>query len=233
MKANPNSVYIFNVGSIEHRCEKGSAGVFIVKACEAGEPFSEPLILPALVGDSYVIENEMKTHYVTGEYMAQDIVRPQIGNTWSFGQNLDDLGVFWTKNVKLTEDDGVKKAIPQEKDLTAARGKMEVTFRKLLTMATTIETNGNLNDITPLMRIAATYFGEDRPWNRMYKKLAECPNCGEPAKPGIITHSCGYIFDLDRALVGGTLSVEKHAELTKLRRGEHDSKKPGRPKAAR
>ena len=206
MRTKGGEIYIFNVGPLQHRVEKGSAGTYIVLACETGEEFSEPTVLPRLVGDSYVVENEMKTHYVSGEFMAQDIVHPTIGANWSFGQNLDDLGVFWTKN---------KKPLPAE--LHAARGKMEVTFRKLLAMATTIETNGNLNDITPLMRIAATYYGEDRPWNRVYRKLAECPGCGEPVKAGIIKHACGFIFDIDRALMANMITPALYKEITDAR----------------
>lgn len=215
MRTKGGEIYIFNVGPIEHCVEKGSAGTYTVKACDLGEEHSEPVVLPRLVGDSYVVENEMKTHYVSGEFMAQDIVHPAIGANWSFGQNLDDLGVFWTKNK-----------IPTPAELQAARGKMEISFRKLLTMATTIETNGNLNDITPLMRIAASYFGEDRQWNRVYRKLAECPGCGEPVKAGIIKHSCGFIFDIDRALLANMITPALHKEITEARAAAEKKSKP-------
>jgi len=208
--APPYKIYIFNISTIDWPpIAKGSVATFKIQPCELGEPYSKPLVLPSVVLDSYFIESEMKTHSVSGEYMAQDIIHPTIGKTWSFGQNLDDFGVFWTKN-----------AVPSAEELAAARRKMEETFRKLLVMATSIETSGRLEDITPLMRIAASYFGEDRPWNKIYKKLSECPNCGEPAKPGIITHSCGYIFDLDRAMIGGTLDPERYKVLKALREKE-------------
>jgi len=226
MRTKGGEVYIFNVGPIEHSVEKGSAGRYTVKACDPGEEFSDPIVLPRLVGDSYVVENEMKTHYVTGEFMAQDIIHPTIGANWSFGQNLDEYGVFWTKNVKMiVESEGKKKPVPQKEDLVAARGKMEITFRKLLAMATTIETNGNLNDITPLMRIAATYYGEDRPWNRVYRKLAECPGCGEPVKAGIIKHACGFIFDIDRALLANMITPALYKEITDAREAAEKKKK--------
>lgn len=196
------SVYVFNVGGMRHEVSKGSVGTFVVPACEPGEEYSAPLEIPGLVHDSYFVEQEMKVHTVTGEFMAQDIVHPQIGASWSFGQNLDEFGVFWTRNNP-----------PRPEELAGARAKMEVTFRKLLTMATQLETTGKLDDITPLMRVAASYFGEDRSWNRIYKKQLECPGCGEPAKPGIIRHPCGFIFDPDRALVAGMISKEQHAQM--------------------
>jgi hypothetical protein len=170
------------------------------------------------VMDSYVVESEMKTHSVSGEFMAQDIVHPTIGANWSFGQNLDDLGVFWTKN-----------ATPTETEIGKARVRMEATFRKLLTMATSIETTGKLDEITPLMRVAATYFHEDRRWNQIYKKLSECPGCGEGVKEGIIKHACGYIFDVDRALIAGMISPEQHKTMMEVRSGKFDKTKPSKP----
>ena len=205
----PYKVYIFNLGTLRHTVEKGSAGTFTILECEPGEPYSKPLVLPSVVRDSYFVEQEMKTHSVSGEFMAQDIVNPITagGKTWwSFGADLTALGVFYTRNE-----------VPTDQDITAARGKMEGTFRKLQNMAASIEAAGRIDDITPLMRIAASYFGEDRPWNKIYKKMQECPGCGEPAKPGIIRHPCGYVFDPDRALVAGMITPELHAQMVKQR----------------
>src|SRR5271163_2672594 len=207
-------VYIFNIAAIDWPAiAKGSAGSFKINPCEPGEPYSPPLVLPSVVLDSYFIENEMKTHSVSGEFMAQDIVHPNVGANWSFGQNLDDLGVFWTRNNP-----------PTEKEIATARAKMEATFRKLLQMATSIETTGKLEDITPLMRIAATYFGEDRKWNAIYKKLSSCPGCGDAVKEGIIKHSCGYIFDLDRAIIAGMVTPEQYKTIVEVRSGARQGK---------
>lgn len=203
-------VYVYNLGPMQHRVEKGSAGTFVINPCLDNQPFSEPLVLPSVWRDSYFVEQEMKTHSVSGEFMAVDIVHPVTASYgagkswWSMGANLDDLGVFWTRNNP-----------PLGVEITAARTKMEVTYRKLLNMATSIEAAGRIDDITPLMRIAASYFGEDRAWNRIYKKTMECPGCGEPAKQGIIRHPCGYVFDPDRALLAGMISEEIHTAMVR------------------
>jgi hypothetical protein len=222
--APPYKVYVFNLMPIDWPpISKGSAGNFKIPMCEVGEQYSAPLVLPSVCMDSYFVENEMKTHSVSGEFMAQDIVHPTIGANWSFGQNLDELGVFWTRNNP-----------PTEKEISAARTKMEATGRKILAMATSIETSGKLDEITPLMRIFATYFGEDRAWNRIYKKLSSCPGCGEACKEGIIKHHCGYIFDPDRALLAGMLTPEQHKTILGLRGGAErpeqvERKAGGRP----
>jgi hypothetical protein len=208
-------VYIYNLGPMLHIVEKGSAGTFRIPAVEPGQEYSEPLVLPSVWRDTFFVEQEMKTHSVSGEFMAIDIVHPVTagygaGKTWwSFGANLDEIGVFWTRNHP-----------PQDPEVAVARGKMENSYRKLLQMATSIEAAGRIDDITPLMRIAASYFGEDRPWNRIYKKTLECPGCGEAAKPNIIRHPCGYIFDPDRALLAGMITEELHGQMVRARNAE-------------
>lgn len=179
-------IYIFNVGPKEHTVEKGSAGPrggYKIPACEKGAPFSKPLILPSLCVDTYIFESEIRTHSVSGEFMAQDIVHPQLGSLWSVGNNLDELGVFWTKSNP-----------PLDAELRTARGKLEKTFRLLLDEAVRLESTNRVHEIIPLMRYAADYFGEEHSWNKMYKKMEECPSCGAPAKEGIIIHSCGAVM---------------------------------------
>src|SRR5215472_6603895 len=67
----PHKVYIWNVGPTKHVVEKGSAGIFTIPACAPDAGISEPLVLPSIVRDSYFVEQEMKTHSVTGDFMAQ------------------------------------------------------------------------------------------------------------------------------------------------------------------
>lgn len=221
----PYKVYIYNMGPMQHTVEKGSAGTFILKACEGGADYVLAYTLPSVWRDTWFQEQEMKTHSVSGEFMAVDIVHPVTahigaGKTWwSMGANLDDIGVFWTRNNP-----------PTDAEVAAARDKMEKTYRKLLNMAASIEAAGRIDDITPLMRVAASYFGEDRAWNKIYKKTAECPGCGEPAKAGIIRHPCGYVFDPDRALLAGMISEDLHAQMVKLRKAEAGEEKPKRKK---
>jgi hypothetical protein len=203
----PNYVlYIFNIGPMSWKgvnaISKGSAGRYEIQPCERGRPFSKPIIIPSIVVDTYMIEDEIKTHSVTGEFMCQDIVHPMLGQNWSWGQNLDDFGVFWTRNNP-----------PTNAELEQARAKMEATFRLALTEASGLEAAGTTGprDITPLMRYAADYFEEDRPWNRIYRKTAECPACGGPTKPGTAVHTCGAVLDWPSAIKFGLKTKEQAA----------------------
>lgn len=192
--------YIFNIGPLEHVVPKGSGGPvggYRIKACEKGKPFSEPCIIPSIVTDTYMVENMIRTHSVTGEFMCRDIVHPFIAHSvdgreagWSIGQNLDDFGVFWTKNNP-----------PTNEELQIAKEKMEKTFRSALAEANMLEAQNRLQDITPLMRHAARHFGEDRDWNKIYQRHASCPACGGQMKEGIAVHSCGAVLNWPLAIL--------------------------------
>jgi hypothetical protein len=196
-------LFIYNLGPLSwtgaNAISKGSAGRYNIQACDKGMPFTKPLIIPSIVVDTYMVENEMKTHSMRGEDLCIDIVHPAIGKSWSVGQNLDDFGVFWSKNNP-----------PTQEEIRTARTKMEKTFRNALAEATTLEAIGNLKDITPMMRFAADYFEEDRPWNKIYRKTAECPGCGGPTK-GTAVHTCGAVLDWPKAIALG-LKTRKDAE---------------------
>lgn len=202
-------VYIYNIGPLSHNVEKGSAGTFRIPACEAGKRYTKALVFPAIVSTSYIdhTSGAMRTDDVEGKHVARDIVNPYLGGDWSEGQNLEDKGVFWTLNDP-----------PTEEELTTARTKMETYGRKVLAVATELETKGQLGSITPTMRLFATYFGEDRPWNRIYKKLGDCPICSEPMKAGTVKHTCGYVVDPEGAYKAGVISETERDDLL-ARRG--------------
>lgn len=199
-------LYIYNVGPMEHRVAKGSAGPpggYFIKPCEKGKPYSEPLLIPSMVTDTYLQEDIAKTHTVTGEFMCNDIVHPALTDTsWSVGQNLDDFGVFWTKHK-----------VPMPEELALAVAKMERVFRAALAEANMLEAIGRLDLITPLMRHAADHFEESRGWNRIYKRMLECPVCGESMKAEIAVHKCGAVINWSKAIFHGVKSYDDAKHL--------------------
>lgn len=203
-------IYIFNIGPLTHTVEKGSLGTFRIPPCESGQKYSRPLVLPAIVRTSFVdaATNAMRTDDVEGKHIARDIVNPYLGGDWSEGQDLSEKGVFWTLNET-----------PTDEELANAKIKMETFFRKQLAVATSLEAQGPkaMEAITPTMRLAAAYFQEDRPWNRIYKKMNDCPACGDPMKDGIIRHGCGYIVDPVKAYEADFIDAEKRDDLLSRR----------------
>lgn len=196
-------VYVYNVGPIEHKIGKGSLGEWIIKPCPKDHPYVLALKVPSLVSSSYfdAASQSMKTDDVEGEFFAQDLVRP-FGSDWSIGNSREELGVFWSKTDP-----------PSGAEVAAARAQLEASYRRSLAQATILETRDDLEFITPLMRLAAEYFGEDRAWNRIYKKLTDCPVCSEPLKAGTLKHACGYIVDPVKLCTAGMISEEERDKL--------------------
>jgi hypothetical protein len=193
MQAKPYNIFMFSLypEALTKRC--GSAGVWTVPACEPGMRVSKPLVIPSIARSAFVdaLDGRIKTDGIQGEKFAEDLLRPLMAGTresiWSSGNNWDEFGVFWTVNE-----------VPTDEEIAKARQKLEKMYQTALAEATDMESKGQTG-FTPLMRHAATYFDQDRPWNRTFKKRTECPGCGEPVKEGIILHpACGYIFDRER-----------------------------------
>jgi hypothetical protein len=178
-------VYIFSVFPEEKKVAKGVLGIYKIPGCGPNQRVSEPMKIPAIVMSSYfdAASQSMKTDIMKGEVLAQDIVRPFTVADWSVGNILEDFGVFWTRNE-----------VPTEAEVTAARARLDKTFRRQLQEATRLETTDQLEFITPLMRLAATHFKEDRAWNRIYKKMEVCYACGGDVRAGVIMHSCGAVM---------------------------------------
>jgi hypothetical protein len=178
-------IYVFSVFPMEKVVSKGSLGKYCIPACPTDAEVSPALKIPVVVMSSYFDagSQSMKTDIVKGEMLAQDLIRPYTLADWSVGNALEDLGVFWTR-----------KPVPTPAEIKTARSKLEKTFRKELVNATKLETTDQLEFITPLMRLAASYFKEDRPWNKIYKKLEPCFACGDDVRAGVIIHSCGAVM---------------------------------------
>jgi hypothetical protein len=75
-----------------------------------------------------------------------------------------------------------------------------------------LEASNDLKNITPLMRYAADYFEENRTWNKMYKKSAQCPACGGATEQGRAIHSCGAVLDWPLAISFGLKTRAQAAE---------------------
>lgn len=210
-----DNLYIFSVFPEEFKIAKGSLGTFRIPACPIGARVSDPCVIPAWPKSSYydAANNCMRTWSDEGAFVAQDIVHPQIGNDWSYGQNYDDYGVFWTANK-----------IPTDAEISAANKKRDDYFRRMLAEATKLEIKGQLDLIHPHMRLAASHFQEDRPWNKIYKKMAECAACGGPMKEGIVVHSCGAVYDWPKAIALG-LRTKEQAEAAGIVLAEKPGKK--------
>lgn len=181
--ADANPVYVFSVGPWPQKAELGSTGNFFVKACPAGDPYSEPLMIPGLVEEFYPdSEVTMKRHLWEGKYLAEQILG--IGPHSAPGNSLVRYGVAmsmcWPPKQETVDAarkalfDGEIRSLIVEADQAQAEGPkaLEQTVRERHHMA------------AKLAKLSAA----DHPWMQRLSSAAErdsCRFCGEPMKKGL------------------------------------------------
>ncbi len=101
------------------------------------------------------------------------------------GQNLNELGVFWSLNEK---EFGMGE--PLEEEIAAAEKRRDGYYRYILGDMDRIPESDPMKKelIGPFHHLACDRFGEERPWHQSFAVKTDCPNCGSKIKTGIAYH---------------------------------------------
>jgi hypothetical protein len=185
-------VYLFNIAKLEYKVSRlPIIKEMIIPARKEGEKYARVTKLPSpfKMPKGNVDSNDIDIVILDGRRMAMDIVNPDnlsldqdavITGSFSVGQNMGNLGVFWSLNEE-----------PTEAELAAATRRMEKHYRSLLTDARSIETSNPQAlpaVLTPTLHAAADYFHETFNWHKKEVHLENCPRCGTPARVGAPFH---------------------------------------------
>ena len=221
-------VYIWNVSPMEFREPRGSLGLFIIPACAAGQPVSEPLIIPGWKRETAVDSVEGKSiQYkwlrTSGKSIAKDIIGNGVGKNST--QQYEQYGVFISKG-----------STPSAEELASAHTKLNDYYAKLVKEADDLySVNQGMvmgGDGKPHQMItkpfidAANALGIKRPWAQGAVKSLVCPECGESNLPHAArckNTECRCIFDEAKARQRFP-EMFTHEEPIEVRRG------PGRPR---
>lgn len=194
-------VHLFNIAKQEYKVSRlPIIKEMTIPARKEGEKYARVCRLPSpmKLPKGNVDSNDIDIVVIDGRRMAMDIVHPDnltldqdavITGSFSVGQNLGKLGVFWSLNEE-----------PTEAELAAATKRLEAHYRSLLTEARSVETSNPQAlpaVLTPATHAAADYFRETFSWHKKEIRLENCPRCGTPANVGAPFH----------ALEGGGLCV--------------------------
>jgi hypothetical protein len=209
-------VKIFNLAGFEHRVERPwvhpqrIGNMIVIKACEPGQPYSEPFVIPDIVQMRTERPGsvELGVRGVDGRFLAQDALNPDdpqgnwktmrpipAGQAANEGTNLYNFGVFWTIAAE-----------PSEEELFTARERLEATYNRLIDEANLLSLEGAAGTkmIGHLHRRAANYFGVDVEWNKRFHQKIECPECGAANIPtASVCSKCPMVFNWDKALKNG------------------------------
>jgi hypothetical protein len=140
--------------------------------------------------------------------------------------NLDDLVPYKTGRVRGKDQyinvprwvvKGDSPETPTQKELAAAEAIFEEWDKDLIKEGNrhwdegpTIPTARHMGheNISLLMREAARRRGQNLPWDKPIQTMTTCPGCGEMVSPLVVVHSCGAVFNWDKAIALGIKKEE-------------------------
>jgi hypothetical protein len=227
-------VYLFNVAKQEYKVSRlPIIKEMIIPACKEGEKYARVCHLPSpmKLPKGNIDSNDIDVVVLDGRRMAMDIINPDnlsldqdavITGSFSVGQNLGRLGVFWSLNE-----------VPTEKELADATKRLATHYRGLLTEARTVETSEPAKlfaVLSPAHHAAADYFHETFNWHKKEVHMENCSRCGSPANVGAPFHPMEggglCVGDWDAAIKAGVRSRAQAYEAT-----ESEKYAPKVPKA--
>ena len=173
-------------------------GYFVIPAREEGQPYAKLVVKDATAvlrfGDNINIPQPVK---------AMDLAEDLIGK--HAGDNLEPHGVFIAKGDE-----------PTEKELAAAKKKMEEFYKKKVDEADSdFARFGDRKRLTIHAHAAAKHFGLKRPWLLDLAEMAACEGCKELIDPEAVScPKCRAIRDWEKARKLGLVSQEQYTFAT-------------------
>jgi ribosomal protein S27AE len=223
-------VYIYNCSTMEQRIARPWAHPeLIIPACEKGEPYGQPCVIPDIVQDRIDRPGswDIGVRGVDGTFLAQDAIHPeQTGGDWrsyrrvnsgtaaNLGTDLYALGCWWSKNNP-----------PTEEEVEIAHDRLAATYRREIQAANALQMAGKADEITPMQHRAADFFDLETGWHTELTARQVCPGCGEKVSIDMARHmpreKCGYVFDWNKALRAG-IATKKEADEAGVMLGVED-----------
>lgn len=178
-------VWIFNIYGRQH-AQRMSYKTFVIPACEEGQEYSEPCMIPGMVHDfAQVVGDslELRPVPIPGPKAAEDVLG-------SGDNDLRRWGCFVTENPT-----------PTKKELAAARAQLVPTLNAKVNEADAlyVGTAEQRNSIGREHRRAAKYLKQERPWLNLSEAMERCPHCGVSVLPGMAFCPNGDMLDEAKA----------------------------------
>ncbi len=168
-------------------------GLYDIPACEPGKQFAKLVVKPTTSTMDLGDDRKFKVP-LAPIAIANDIV-----------QDLEAHGVF------VAEDE-----VPTPEELGKAAERRVQVARKLVEIADgEWARSRDYRQITDIQRRSAKLLGLEREWNSTPKVMQDCPFCGAKIPAAVaICRECKGVLDADKALKGGLISPEDHANIT-------------------
>lgn len=198
--SDKQQVYLANVGPWGHSKPCGTLGIKWIAACPEGKEYSEPMVIPGLVIETYPLRegvmDPLMHKNATGAKVAQEIIGLGRGNSPT--NRLDKYGVFWSPVWP-----------PKKETIKAAQDKLRVHLRDLVNEARQAAALGQKEadeTIRPEHHIRAAQMLNLDPAIETWMRGAisntarvKCEGCGTPYEVGLmICKECNFILDTEK-----------------------------------
>lgn len=222
--AERNLIYIYNVSPYVYRYEHPLVGILTIKACKPGEPYSEPTVIKGMIPYGVRVEmRQAELRHESGRKFCLDVL--QIGNFMDRKKSLLNCGVFIAAEDTFDPDnvqEWVKRGkcgkTPTKGELEKANAALAAWDFRLIAEADGHWDEGAPNkqagtgtdNIGPKHREALRRRNQTRPWDQPLQTMIDCPGCGTKVPPTIVRHTCGAVFDWERAIQLGLVTPEQY-----------------------
>jgi hypothetical protein len=201
-------VKIYNVSRHTWRVSTG-LGEYTVQGCPEGQPYSNPIILPAVIHEPVPVDmDKMEYRSSGGKKLALDIIG--LGHSISKSRNLTRQGAFIAANDTFDPNnyeawikkgtcgtEPTAKEIKRANDAVIADNKLWVQEANALFMQGP-SAYGEIGEQHREAKLDLRARGLDMAecgWLYVSQAMDKCPGCQQPLVPGTAKHSCGAVID--------------------------------------
>jgi hypothetical protein len=230
-------IHIFNVSPYSHKIDHPSIGSLTIPACEPGKKHSEPAIILGTMPYGVPTDmTTVEIRRDSGKLFALDIIG--LGPYKNRKVSLLKQGVFIASGDRLNLDDlvpyktgrahgrdqiinvprwvvrGESPSIPTAKELAEANRLFEQTDFEKIAEADRFHDAGpankeeGSNNIGREHREALRRRNQKRVWDQPNETLKQCEGCGQMVSPAVVVHTCGAVFNWDKAIALGIKKEE-------------------------
>jgi len=195
-------LYIFNISDQELVWREPGFPRFVVPACEKGQPYSKPLVLPGIISEEYLDDASTEFNHYNAVEIAYAILK--IGPGMKHTLDMTNKGYFMSETNP-----------PPAPRLAEAQAKYNIFCDQLIKEADAIMAQGeskgpNGQMLNESHYRALAYRKQQRDWGRGTVEMVDCPGCQQPVPKGAKVHSCGAVLDWKGAV---DLGIKKKEDV--------------------
>jgi len=195
-------LYVFNISEQELVWHEPGFPRYVVPACEKGQTFSEPLVLPGIISEEYLQDASTEFNHYNAIEIAAAILK--------FGPGMKATSDERNKGFFISETNP-----PHPSRLAECQAKYNLHCDQLIKEADQIMGQGeskgpNGQMLNESHYRALAYRRQTRNWGKSNVEMMDCPGCFQAVPKNAAMHSCGAVLDWKKAV---ELGIKKRDDV--------------------